>query len=143
MLDAFPGDLSVRISFARIYGGGPDQGKLRPAIEISDGTSGKTLTLEITPEQLADMLSGSAAQVPADQVRGFTGLKKWGMYRETVQRVTATRPGDYAHRDKPHELEHVAHVIEQIEAEGYTCAEPRMNNAGKWVIVGYRYGEKP
>jgi hypothetical protein len=144
--DYKPGDLSVRLQFGRVYGGGPDRGKIKPGIEIVDECSGKQINIELTAEQLAEMLGGGAAQVDADKVSGFKGLRDWGKTQEMVTRMVDVDLGDWKVREDDkaaRTLPHVAAVIAEIEADGYRVDAPRRNNNGKWVLIGRRYVEKP
>ena len=139
-----PGDLSVRLSFGRVYGTSANRGQIKPAIEITDQTSGRVLIIDITAAELAEMLGGGAAEVPADRVQGFRGVGKWGRYLKTTQRLVKGQTGDYEIKDgEGAKLPHIAKVIAEIEADGYRCDSPRRNNSGQWVIIGRRYDEKP
>lgn len=143
--DYKPGDLSVRLGFGRVYGTGPDRGNIKPHLEITDQCSGKTLTINLTPEDLAEMLGGGAAQVLADAVIGFKGLRDFGKKHEMVQRVVKTQSGDYNFQDgdkQIRKLPHLAPVIAELEAEGYRADTPRRNNSGGWVVIGRRYVEQ-
>lgn len=139
--DHKPGDLSARISFGRVMGNGPDSGKIRPSLSITCETSGLNLELDLTPEQLTEMLSGGAAQIAASKVSGFRGLARWGKYHQSISRTVATRVGDYS--ADPTTLQYVMEKVHEIEAEGYKCDTPRRNNKQQWVITGRRYVEKP
>lgn len=137
-----PGDLSVRIGFSRPYGAGGDANRVRPAIEIIDGTSNKRIEIELTPQQLTDMLSGSEARVPADKVTGFKGLKDWGKYHKFMIEVVPFETGDHAHKGSPGMLPHVQKVVSRIEAAGYRVDTPRRNRDG-WQVIGRRYDDQP
>lgn len=144
MRDEFkPGDLSVRLAFGRVYSTGADQGKIKPSLEITDRTSGEQLTIEITGEQLTEMLAAGAAEVSADKVQGFRRLSRWGKYLKTTQRTVKTRPDDYAFKGDPATLPHVAPAIADLQSQGYDPDRPRRNNAGQWAIVGRRYDDQP
>jgi hypothetical protein len=138
-----PGDLSIRFSFGRVYGTGPDRGKIRPGIEITDQTSGLTLTLNLTPEDLAELFAAGAAQVPAASVHGFKGVSQWGKYLHIMTVNVKSESGDYAHKGKPRSLPHVAAGIAEIEAAGYVADTPHRNNQNQWVITGRKYEPKP
>jgi hypothetical protein len=140
--DHKPGDLSVRLSFGRVYGTGPDRGAIKPAIEITDQTSSRVLTIELTPTELVEMFTGGAAAVPADRVNGFKGVRRWGKYLHTMQMNVKTESGDHA-ADDPFKLPHVGKVVDEIEAAGYVADTPRRNNQGQWVIIGRKYADKP
>lgn len=137
-----PGDLSARISFGRWMGNGPNAGKVCPRLSITCETSGLGLELELTPEQLADMLSGSAAQVSATEVHGFRGIKNWGRYSKHVTRTVPVKIDDYKSAGSPRKLPHVAPVIEELEADGWRVDVPRRNNGAQWVITGRKYVDK-
>lgn len=140
MREENPGDLSVRLGFGRMMGTGPDAGGIRPRLEIQDGTSGSTLTIELTAADLAEMLAGGAAFVTADKVTGFKGLSRWGKFMKLKTVHVPTEGGDYAVRGpEAVRLPGVAKAIAELEAEGYTCDTPSRNNAAKWVIHGRRY----
>jgi hypothetical protein len=143
MRDRNPGDLAVRLVFSRVYGSGPDSGQVRPSIEISDGTSGLSLNIELTPHLLTEMLGGGSAEVTADKVQGFKGLRDWGKHLKTMSKSVSVEQGDYKHKDDPETLPHVAKAIAEITAAGYIPGTPRMNNAQKWVITGRRYDDQP
>jgi hypothetical protein len=137
-----PGDLSIRIGFARGYGA--DSGKVHPKVEITDQTSGLHVELQLTAEQLVDMLGGSEAQVPAAKVSGYRGVRNWGKYLHIKTATVKTKPGDYKLGEAdPRELPHVAEAVAEIEAAGYRCDTPRRNNGQQWVIVGRRYDDTP
>lgn len=137
-----PGSLAVRISFARVFGRGPDQGKLRPSLEITDGTSGRVLEIELTGEEIAELIAGSEVQAAADRVSGFKSLRDFGKYHKMTTVHVATEKGDYK-TDDPYTLPHVSKAVDEIEAMGYVCDKPRRNNESKWVIIGRRYDDKP
>ena len=145
--DHKPGDLSVRLSFGRVYGTGSDRGQVKPGIEITCQTSGKKLTIELTPEDLAEMLAGGAAEIPTDRVNGFQGVHDWGKDHVLVTRKVKTEADDYKLRygahGQPRQLPHVAKVIAEIEADGYKAADPRRDNTGHWVIIGRKYEARP
>lgn len=144
--DEKPGDLSVRMVFSRIMGIGPDAMKVRPRICISDGTSGLTLEIELTPELLTEFLAGGEARASAERVTGFKSLKNWGKFLKVVMKHVPIEPGDYAMTGDPidpRSLPHVAAMISDIEADGYVCDVPRRNNNRQWVVVGRRYDEQP
>lgn len=142
MRDDKPGDLSVRLSFGRVIGNGPDDGKIRPSLHIADGTSGRNLEIELTPAQLTEMLSGGAAQVTADKVRGFRGVQDWGKYHKIVTEYVPVASGEQ-YDASPYDLDHVAEAVRRIEAQGYVIDRPRRNNRRQWVIIGRRYDEQP
>lgn len=50
---------------------------------------------------------------------------------------------DHKFRDHPENLLHVATAVQEIEADGYVCDTPRLNNAQQWVIIGRRYDDQP
>jgi len=140
-----PGDLSIRFGFARVFGGGPDQGELRPSLSITDGPSGKSIEIELNPADLAELMSGSEVQVTAAAVSGFRALRDFGKRHEMSTRTAKSEPGDYRHlRDtnKVKALPHVAAMIADLEDAGYRCDLPRLNNAGMWTVVGRRYIEQ-
>jgi hypothetical protein len=148
MRDQFkPGDLAIRLGFGRVYGSGPDRGQVKPHIEIADQTSGKILTIDLTADDLVEMLSGGAAMVPADRVSGFRGVATWGRYLKTITRKVKTEGDDYKLRDgdlrKAAQLPHVAKVIAEIEADGYACDTPRRDNTMHWVLIGRKYDVQP
>jgi hypothetical protein len=139
-----PGDLGVRIAFTRSFGLSEGSRQVHPTIEIRDQTSGKTLEIELTAEQLAAVLSGSEAQVPALRVTGFKGVAQWGKYHKSVSQGVKMAADDYrVEGDAIRKLPHVAQVIAQMEADGYTVERPRQNNARMWVIIGRRYDDQP
>lgn len=137
-----PGDLSVRMSFVRVMGRGPDSGKVMPTIEVTDQVSGALIRMQLTAEQLTEMLCGGAADVSADKVTGYRGIRHWGRYQKVDQRLVDTQMGDYNVSD-PKSLPYVAEAIAELEADGYEVATPRRNNSSKWVIFGRRYDEHP
>jgi hypothetical protein len=141
--DFKPGDLAVRLSFARALGFRSDRPAVSPRLEILDQTSGSTIEIELTAEQLTEMLSGGSADVTADKVTGFKGLGRWGKFQKTISRTVPGQPNDYKFRDHPENLSHVMAAVEQIEADGYVCDTPRLNNARQWVIFGRRYDGQP
>lgn len=143
--DNTPGDLSIRIGFARVFGGGADQGKLRPSLEITDGTSCKTIVIELDPADLAELMSGSAVDVTADRVSGFKALRDFGKYHKMISRTVKTEPGDHKAKTSAdmRALPHVAKAIAEIEADGYRCDSPHRNNAGLWVVIGRRCEDRP
>jgi hypothetical protein len=138
-----PGDLAVRIAFGRVYGGGPDQGMVKPSIEIEDQKSGKHLVIELTAGDIAELLAASRVEVPASHVRGFGGLRDWGKTHEMVTRTVKVEPNDWKvpsdSAKAVRALPHVAKVIAEVEADGYRCDAPRRNNGGQWIIIGRRY----
>jgi hypothetical protein len=134
-----PGDLSARISFGRVMGTGPEAGTIRPTLSITCETSGLNLELTLTPTQLVEMLSGSQAQVLAENVSGFRDIKNWGKYSEHVRRAVPIQTGDYAHEGNPRALPHLAPVIAELQDDGWQVDTPRRDNGGKWIIVGRRY----
>src|SRR6185369_4844617 len=131
-----PGDLSVRIAFGRVYGTSPERGRVKPSIEITDQTSGLHLTVELTAEDLTEILAGGAAEIPVARVSGFKGVGRWGKYLHTMTINVKAENSDYAHKGKPNELPHVAAGIAQVEAAGYIADTPRRNNQSQWVITG-------
>lgn len=147
MRDNKPGDLAIRMSFARMMGSGPDAMSVRPGIQITDGTSGKHLEIQLTPELLTELLAGGEARVSADKVSGFKGLRDFGKYHKMVTRYVTVERDDISYKKgeeiDPFTLPHIAKVVDEIEADGYVCDRPRRNNAGKWVIIGRKYDEKP
>jgi hypothetical protein len=148
MRDQFkPGDLAIRLGFGRVYGSGPDRGQVKPHIEIADQTSGKILTIDLTADDLVEILGGGAAMVPADRVSGFRGVATWGRYLKTATRRVKSVGDDYRLRDgdlaKARSLPHIAYAIAELEADGYSCDTPRRDNTQHWLIVGRRYDEQP
>lgn len=137
MRDSNPGDLSVRLTFGQVLGSGA--GAIRPTIAVTDGTSGCTLEIELTPEQLTAILSGSAAEVTADKVSGFLGIQNWGKRHELMTRTVKTQQGDWLPGANPRKLPHVAAAVQEVEDAGYRTDRPRRNNAGMWVVIGRRY----
>jgi hypothetical protein len=137
-----PGELSIRIGFARSYGTGADANKVHPSIEVTDETSGLHLELQLTAEQFTELLSGSQTHVSADKVSGFQGIGNWGKYLHLMSQKVSIQSGDYSAVD-PRELPHVAEAIKSIEDAGYRCDSPRRNNGGQWVLTGRRYDAKP
>lgn len=137
-----PGDLSVRLGFARINSLDPETDRVRPSIEISDHTSGLTLRIELTAAQLAEMLAGGSAEVSRSDVTGFGGLARWGKYLKIITAQVPAQLGDLKTGD-PRTLPHVAVAIRELEADGYTCGTPRRNNTRQWVITGRRYDDEP
>lgn len=137
MRDSNPGDLSVRLSFAQVLD--PGGGRIRPTIAVTDGTSGCTLEIELTPEQLTAILSGSAAEVTADKVSGFLGIQNWGKRHELMTKTVKTQQGDWLPGTNPRKLPHVAAAVQEVEDAGYRTDRPRRNNAGMWVVIGRRY----
>lgn len=139
-----PGDLSVRLSFATVMGNVPEGGsRVRPRLEVTDQTSGKTINIELTAKQIAEMFAGSAAEVTADQVTGFKGLAHWGKYQKIISRTVPSQPSDYKFREHPLVLPHVMAAVRAVEADGYTAEAPRRNNEGQWVVFGRRYDDRP
>lgn len=144
MRDDKPGDLALRMVFARMMGNGPDAMNVRPALHISDGTSGLNLEIELTPSLLTELLAGGEARVAADKVSGFKRLRDWGKYHKMVTRLVPFERDDYGHDvNKASDLPHVAKMMAEIEADGYVCDRPRRNNARQWVIIGRRYDDQP
>jgi len=141
MNDSKPGDLSVRIGFARVFGGGPDQGSLRPTLTITDSTSSKSLSIELTGEDIAELLAGGEVRASATRVTGFRGLRDFGKYHKMVTVHVPTRVGDYS--ADPHDLQYVMEKVDEIKAMGYVCDTPRRNNNSQWVIIGRRYDDQP
>lgn len=144
--DPKPGDLSVRIRFARVYGNGPDRGAIKPGLTIRDEASGKQLDIELSAADFAEMLGGGEARVKAKDVSGFKGVRDWGKEHQMVSRTVKAEPGDWQAREDDkaaRALPHVAAVIAEIEADGYRVESPRRNNSGQWVIIGRRYVAKP
>lgn len=141
--DRKPGDLSARLSFSHGMSFGPDGRKIHPHLLITCATSGFVLELNLTPEQLTDMLSGGAADVPADKVSGFKNVKLWGKYEQVQTRTVDTSPRDYAFKGDPRELPHLAPVIAEMEADGWRVDRPRRNNSSKWVLIGRTYVDQP
>jgi hypothetical protein len=150
MRDSKPGDLTIRMGFARMMGmmgTGPDAMSVRPSIQITDGTSSKQLTIELTPQLLTEMLAGGEARVTADKVSGFGGLQDFGKYHQMAARYVPVQNGDVSRKKgeeiDPRTLPHVAAVLKELEADGFTCDFPRRNNQAKWVIIGRKYTAKP
>lgn len=147
MRDANPGDMSVRIGFARVYGGGEDQGALRPSLQITDGTSGLTITLDLTAADIAELMAGSDVRVTADKVTGHRGARDWGKYHKHQTLSVSTQPGDHKLRDRDsaaiRALPHVAPLVAQLEADGYRVGTPTRDNTGKWRVTGRRYDAQP
>jgi hypothetical protein len=137
-----PGDLAVRLSFARTMGnlGG---NSVIPRLEVTDQTSGSTISIELTAEQITEMLAGGSAGVTADNVTGFKGLARWGKYQKITSRTVPVESGDYKFHETPLVLPHVMAAVRAIEAYGYEADTPRRNNAQQWVIVGRRYDDEP
>lgn len=147
MKDSNPGDMSVRIGFARVFGGGPEQGQLRPSIQITDGTSGLTLELNLTAADIAELISGSEVRVTANDVTGFGGVQQWGKYRKHKTLRVETAPGDYKLKDRDgaaiRALPHVAPLVAELEADGFRVDTPTRDNSGHWRVTGRRYDEQP
>lgn len=143
--DEEKGSVSVRLSFGRVYGSGPERGKIKPSLEVSDATSGASLTVDLTEADLAELFAGGAAHVPAVRVSGHRHLGRWGRYSKHVQRMVPTVVGDYDTKEAGaiRALPYLAPVISELEAEGWTVETPRRNNSSKWVIIGRRYDETP
>lgn len=137
-----PGDMSARITFPRTMGIGPDSGKVTPTLEITDEVSGSTIRLDLTPEQLTDMLSGAAAAVPAAKVSGYPGVRNWGRYQKVTSRTVPVERDDHKATEAA-SLPHVAMAIHELEADGFEADPVRRNNAGQYVIFGRRYDELP
>lgn len=140
-----PGDLSVRLAFGQTYGMGPERGKVSPRLEVTDQKSGRQLEIDLTHEDLVEMLAGGAAEVPADRVTGFRGVRDWGKTHVHVTRLVTTQPSDWNIREGEgaRKLPHVAAVIAEMEADGYRCDAPRRNNGGQWVLIGRKYEDLP
>lgn len=144
MRDDKPGDLGIQIGFARVFGDGSDQGKLKPSLQITDGTSGRNLEIELEPEHIAELMSGSEVRVTGDKVTGFRSLRDFGKYHKMVSVHVPTQKGDYRVEGRAvRALPYIAKAIADIEADGYRCDTPRRNNASQWVIVGRRYDDQP
>lgn len=141
MRDSKPGDLSVRLSFSRIMS--PKAEGIFPCLEITDGTSGLCLMIELTAAQIAEMLAGGAAEVTADKVAGFGSVGNWGKYLKTMRVLVDVEHGDYIGNADPAALPHVAAAIAEVESAGYRCNKPRRNNAMQWVVTGRRYDDRP
>jgi hypothetical protein len=137
-----PGDMSARISFPRTMGTGPNSGKVHATLEVTDEVSGGTIRLDLTPEQLTDMLSGSAAEVSASKVSGYAGVRNWGRYQKVTSRVVSVERDDHKAAEAA-SLPHVAKVIAELEADGFKVDPVRRNNAGQYVIFGRRYDDLP
>jgi hypothetical protein len=135
-----PGDLAVRLAFSR---GMSSTTGVFPHLEVTDQTSGSTIDIRLTAEQITEMLAGGTANVTADKVTGFKGLSRWGKYHKVTSRVVPGQSGDYDSKDHPETLPHVAAAIEEIEAEGFVCDKPRRTNAGDWAVFGRRYDDQP
>lgn len=134
-----PGELSVRLGFGHSLDAGPST--VVPHLDITDETSGMTLQIRLTPEQLTEMLAGGTAEVDADRIVGFAHLHRWGKYLKVMTKHVKTQTGDF--NKKPFDLPHVAAVVEEIEDAGYLVGTPHRNNAGQWVITGRRYDAQP
>lgn len=143
--DKQPGGLRIRIGFARIFGGGgPAQGQLKPSLEITDASSGRTVTVELSGADIAEMLSGSEVTVPAENVSGFKAFRDFGKVHSMQTRSAKSEPGDYrVLRDtaKVKALPHVAAMIADLESLGYRCGLPSLNNSSVWTVHGRRYDE--
>jgi len=135
--DHKPGDLNAQISF--VHGMGETQ--IWPILTITCATSGLTLELELRPEQLAEMMGGRSAYVPAGKVSGFQGIRKWGKYSQHVTRTVRQEFGDSRTED-PKVLPHVAPVLREMQADGWEVGTPRRNNQGQWVLIGRKYVDK-
>lgn len=148
MKDRKPGDFTVRIGFGREFGGGEDQGMLKPSLAITDGTSRLTLTLKLSAADIAEMLNGSEVRIDAEQVTGFQGVKNWGKYHRHATRTVKTEPGDYkfgySDGEAIRKLPHIAPIIAELEADGYrVVGTPSRDNSGLWQITGRRYDDQP
>jgi hypothetical protein len=141
MRDDNPGDLGIRFGFGRVYGMGPDAGKIKPTLEITDGTSGRVLTIELTAEDWTEMLASGEARIPAARVSGFKGVRDWGKFHHMQTRYVAVKSGD-RDEDDPRKLPHVAEVAQELARQGYQCDKPRRNNQGQWVIIGRKYTDE-
>ena len=138
MRDDNPGDLGVRLSFARVYGPGVDAGAIRPSLIITDGTSGKNVEMELTPEDLAEIFAGGQARVAADKVHGFKALRDFGKFHHHMQLTVKSKADDYTHQDDPSELPHVMEAMSRIAAAGYTVEKPSLSH-GQWRVIGRKY----
>lgn len=145
--DYKPGDMSVQLAFGRIFGG-PDQGQIKPHLSVTDQTSGRSITINLTAEDLAEMLAGGTANIPADRIIGYKSTKVWGKYPKIKKLTVKTQGDDYKLRDgdlgtKAPLLPHIAPAIAQLVADGFVPDAPRRNNSGEWVLVGRRYDDNP
>lgn len=142
MRDDKPGDLGIRLGFGRVIGTGADAGKIKPSLEVTDSCSGRTLTIELTPEQLAEILASGEARVTADKVSGFKGIRDWGKYHKHMTMKVASKGGDYAKANDPLALPHVALAVAEVERAGYKAEKPSLSH-GTWRVTGRRYDDTP
>lgn len=130
-----PGELSVKLSYGQIMGDPtvPYDERIVPHLQITDATSGATLSIEMDARQFTEFMSGSNAAIRVDQVSGLKGLSRWGLYHHVTSKLLPGRD-----TGSPEVLDYVA----ALEADGWATDSPRTQREGV-LVVGRKYLPTP